>query len=132
MKRLLSLTLVLTAACGGTPPVLTELQLTRTLVERGEEFLAQVHVEDPDGDIALGKFDLKVILQSDFEELELEETLPVEGLEPGATSGDPIIALAIGGDKPFGNYLIELVLEDEEGGRSEPVSQVIGCGPPRR
>lgn len=120
------------AACGSTPPELTDLQLTRTLVERGEEFLAQVHAVDPDGDMAGGTFELKVTLESDSEELELEETLPVEGIDPGATSAEAILALAIGGDKPFGNYRIELVLEDEEGGRSEPVSQVIGCGPPRR
>lgn len=121
---------LLMAGCGTSPPVLSELSLTRELVSRGEEFLAQVHVEDDDGDIDQGVFTIRMILEesSDPEdELELEQQIPMEGLLPDTTTANPILALALSGDKVIGIYRVEIELEDEAGNNSETVTATIGC-----
>lgn len=135
MKRVMATFALGLAACGNAgAPEISNLVLTRDLVNRGEEFFAQFHAEDEEGNFANGSITVRAILveSSNDEELELEEQLPVDEVPFGAKKADPILGLTFDGDIVIGNYRLEIELADEEGAVSDILEGRIGCNDPNR
>jgi hypothetical protein len=130
MKRALVLFAYFLSACGGpVAPELSELRVSQQSIGRGEELFAQLHVEDPDGDLSGGKFSIH-LQGGDLDPVDLESELIFTGVDEGTTSTDAILGLTLDGNKPFGAYLLELSLIDKNGEESDTLETTFNCGPP--
>jgi hypothetical protein len=128
MKRWCLIAFLAAAACGdASAPELSEITLSQTAIQYGDEFFASFEATDPDGDLDGSQIEIRFFgpeVEAD-EEVDLETTVDVLEVLAGQTEVSMAVALTLTGQYPLGVYALEIRVTDGGGNESEPAETRI-------
>lgn len=120
----LVLALILFGCGDGVAPSVSSISLTATSIELGQPLYATIHVAAPDGHLPGGQVEITVTSAGEGD-IELEDVQVIYGVTPNTRNVDLVVGIRLLGDLPGGDYLLSLVVVDEQGRESAPSSAVF-------